>query len=1121
MNLRYAVGSICVLVGLATLSVAVAPPVAATAEGVFQVSIDLVRGLAGAHSVQTADLDQDGDLDVIAVGRNSGEVLWLQNMRGTSPQFVKRPVGNVEGVYAAYPADLNGDGASDILVTGVGTLRPAAQSSAEATGADAAIDPAEEPTAVDGTSNVVWFENKLHSANTFIRRVVVSGLHYPVAVHAADLDRDQDLDILVAARDGNTIRWYINSGGPQPTFTERVISNSAKGAVSVHAADFDRDGDLDVISASEDDNKIAWYANDGAYPPNFAERVIRQFPPPDPKLDYAKAVYAIDLDNDRDMDVAYASEDNNQVGWLQNQGNATGFTDYVLATDVDHAKAVFAADVDEDGDTDLLAASSDDNRITWFANSGTTPPTFTPQVVTVGAVGARGVHAADLDGDGDTDLLSASREDNRIAWYPNRTIHRNAYYLEQTNSVVAVIQQARSVFAADMDRDGDLDMLSVAEEDVSWYENNGAAPPAFTRRIISTALSGGRTVYAADLDRDGDLDVVTASRRDNMVAWYENLGGTPLAFTQRVVTQQALGARAALAADLDKDGDIDLYSASDTDNAVSWYENNGATPPAFVRRILTNGAAYARSVYAADLDADGDLDLMAAAQGDSALYWFANDGARPPNFSEFLIAKDGIGVQHVHADDLDGDGDLDVISASELDNSIHWYENQGGTPPTFASRLVTNRAPAVHAVYTGDADLDGDPDIFAAIEGNNTVAWYENNGAAPLGFTQHVIVNNHLVAHGIYAADLDKDSDIDVLAASREDGKVAWYENLGGQYAFAPGPVVNQPPSVALSLVVSHRGRPGDPNIEMASLKLLLTDKNDKPLDPVRANALIQKLMVYRLAVCCDQPFDPNRDKLVASVSPLTLSPTGYQEVTFLDGDANVLVGVDAPAAFAIVTESNANTCLGATRPYRIYNVLTSRGAQDGETDLPVIAEGMRSFNPDDVINIKPQGSLLINEFMAGNNNVIVDPDEPFQYPDWLEIYNTSTNPVTLSGKYLTDDLTVPNKYLIPEGVTIAPGGFVVFYADGEPHQGPLHTNFRLSKNGESIGLYDSDANGMALIDAYAYGSQANPTSEGRYPDGTARWTTLSAPTPGAVNLLYAGPNLQYLPIISLSPLCE
>lgn len=1107
MNLRHTLKSLIGVVlllslfGLSTLSVIASP------DGIFQTEVNLVTGLAGAHSVQTADLDQDGDLDVIAVGRSSGQVLWLENRGGAPPQFVQRTVGIVEGVYAAYPSDINGDGALDIVATGVGTLRPATQS--------------EEPAAPEGGSKVIWFENQLRTANKFARHPVISDLGYPVDVYTADLDRDSDPDVLVAARDGNTVRWYVNNGAvPQPNFAERVISNNAAGAVSVRTGDLDGDGDLDVLSASENDNKIAWYANDGAYPPNFAERVIRQFRQPAPDLDYAKAVYSADVDHDHDLDVVYASEDNNQVGWLENQG-AAAFVDHELANNVDHAKAVSAADVDKDGDIDLLAASSDDNRITWFTNNGANPPQFATQIVTQGAVGARGVHAADLDGDGDTDLLSASRDDNRVAWYPNRTIHRSAYYVEQTNSVVAVVQQARSVFAVDLDRDGDIDMLSVAENEVNWHENNGASPPTFTKRTISTSISGGRLVYAADLDRDGDADVISASRRDNQVVWYENLGGTPLNFTSRVVTPYAMGARAALAADLDKDGDIDLYSASDTDNVIAWYENNGAVPPSFTRRVVTNQAFYARSVYAADLDKDGDIDLMSASQADDTVRWFANNGARPASFTEYVVAKDGDGVQHIHADDMDGDGDLDLVTASELDNAIRWYENQGGAPLTFASHLVTNRTPAVHAVYTGDADQDGDADIFAAIEGNNTFAWYENNGASPVEFTPHVIVSNAQVAHGVYAADLDKDGDLDVLAASREDGKIAWYENLGGQYAVAPGPTTNQPPAVALPLIFSHRGRAGDPNLELASMELLLTDKTGAPLDSIRANSLIQKLMVYRLAVCCDQPFDPSRDTLVASVAPLQLSADGRMTINFLDGDANLQVAMGAPVAYAIVTESNANTCPGETRPYRIHHILTSHTAQDSETDVPLIGEGMRSLDPKDVVNLKPQAVLLVNEFMAGNNDVVADPDDPTQYPDWLELHNMSSSPIPLGGKYLTDDLAIPNKYLIPDGIVIAPRGYVVFYADGEPQQGPLHTNFRLSKNGESIGLYDSEAAGLALIDAYTYGAQILPNSEGRYPDGSARWTTLSAPTPGAVNLVYAGENRQYLPIISMSPLCE
>jgi hypothetical protein len=148
-------------------------------------------------------------------------------------------------------------------------------------------------------------------------------------------------------------------------------------------------------------------------------------------------------------------------------------------------------------------------------------------------------------------------------------------------------------------------------------------------------------------------------------------------------------------------------------------------------------------------------------------------------------------------------------------------------------------------------------------------------------------------------------------------------------------------------------------------------------------------------------------------------------------------------------------------------------------------------------------GSMLfINEFMASNNSSSGIHDPHGDYDDWIEIYNLGDTSVDMAGMYLTDDLTDPTKFHIPTGyssqTTIPARGFLVFWADDETTQGPLHTNFKLSGSGEEIGLYDTD--GITQIDAVVFGAQATNISYGRYPDAEENWRFFSTATPGAAN---------------------
>ncbi|MCP4569261.1 MAG: hypothetical protein GY841_16930 [FCB group bacterium] len=144
---------------------------------------------------------------------------------------------------------------------------------------------------------------------------------------------------------------------------------------------------------------------------------------------------------------------------------------------------------------------------------------------------------------------------------------------------------------------------------------------------------------------------------------------------------------------------------------------------------------------------------------------------------------------------------------------------------------------------------------------------------------------------------------------------------------------------------------------------------------------------------------------------------------------------------------------------------------------------------------------LYINEIMAVNETTIEDPDESDEYPDWIEIYNAGGSTVDMSGMYLTDDLYNPILWQIPEGVSIGAGEYLLFWADDDESQGSTHTNFKLSADGESVGLFDTDAHGRVVLDSKSFGTQTADVSYGRLPDGTDNWTDLSEPTPGESNI--------------------
>jgi hypothetical protein len=140
------------------------------------------------------------------------------------------------------------------------------------------------------------------------------------------------------------------------------------------------------------------------------------------------------------------------------------------------------------------------------------------------------------------------------------------------------------------------------------------------------------------------------------------------------------------------------------------------------------------------------------------------------------------------------------------------------------------------------------------------------------------------------------------------------------------------------------------------------------------------------------------------------------------------------------------------------------------------------------------RSDLVINEFMADNGVTLASPNGTS--PDWIEIFNTGSETIDLTGMYLTDDLNDPTRWQFPEGTTLGPKEYLVIWA--KRNGGELFASFGLNANGEEIGLFDSD--GSTLIDSVVFLKQIQDVSYGRIPDGGSSWNYLLSATPGYSN---------------------
>lgn len=306
------------------------------------------------------------------------------------------------------------------------------------------------------------------------------------------------------------------------------------------------------------------------------------------------------------------------------------------------------------------------------------------------------------------------------------------------------------------------------------------------QQLIS--INGANDIYPCDIDGDGDVDLVAANYGDDTIGWYENLDGLGNFDSQKIISNNTDQARTVHAVDLDGDGDLDVISGSQADAKIAWYENDGLGNFG-PQQIISTNATSVHDVYGTDMDGDGDMDVLAALFGSNMVVWYENTNGLG-NFSNAKqISTLEITPYAIHPADLDGDGDMDGLCAAWQGNRITWFENLDGQGNFGAARVISINANATQSIFAEDIDHDGDMDVLFTSLVDDKVAWHRNlDGLGNFGAEQIITLNAN-GATCVYAADLDNNGSKDALSTS-EDGKIAWYKNTDGQGTFGPQEVL-------------------------------------------------------------------------------------------------------------------------------------------------------------------------------------------------------------------------------------------------------------------------------------------------------------------------------------------
>lgn len=721
--------------------------------------IILPDGAAHTSQIVVADLNEDGQPDLLISNRNAANQLYFHT--GSSPYYsTPISIGSNNDSRDITACDLDNDGDLDIAVANYAQTN-------------------------------VWYRNT--GGGNFAAAInLTTDISNTTGIAALEADNDGDID-LAFANDGTDNTFIVNDGTVDPFAASilQLLEDRDQPSTGIVAFDHNNDGLVDIWVSNSKTPNVGSSSRGRGYTNQVSNQNFSVFQSmilntPIDIVDSAQRDIAIgDINRDGLLDIAVAVSGTNTSLPERNfinlhNGSSTPYSDPIvrLQNDINNSattEAVRLADVNNDGYLDIIFGNRNRTNRLYINNKSNNPYNVTP--IEFGfAEQNNSLSLADVDHDGYLDLLVGydlvSSPPQLFLNSGSPPFFSTAIDLRDNGSNSA--SDTWSVHLDDINQDGTVDAITsdVNTNDLVFVNASTDAPSFANPVRFGDSDRSSISSAIVDVNRDGKKDYIAGEETLRFPDAIFINTGTPDAFLNSApipLGDDRRNTRFITTGDFNRNGNIELALQKDGENFLFEVSINAIGDISLIQTVLLeNPNADGLESEKGDIDNDGDIDIVVVEVGDDPDNYILLNNLQPQPFIDTIqnpFLNDSSNTTDVLLIDINQNGDIDTVTTT-LNSTNRFYANTE-TPTPFADVSPSDLPGGLNNAYglaSGDFDLDGDPDLVIAIDGDNLLL-RNNDTATPFANVQPEVFGSTGETRAFAVGDIDLDGDLDVVSA--------------------------------------------------------------------------------------------------------------------------------------------------------------------------------------------------------------------------------------------------------------------------------------------------------------------------------------------------------------------